>query len=187
MKPHSPKLGTCAWYGVVAQAGRLDVVTTVQKLLPRDQRRGRLHDRVAARRQVLLDQLVEACACRACRSRSWSGRESRRRSRRTSSSCCSSQAKASALTIATFGERSASPFSARSSGVVENSCVMCGSSSTSVTLLDARVPEDLAHRHAVAAAEHEHALAARRARPSPDAPAPRGSGTRRASGTAGCR
>src|SRR6185436_4364078 len=33
MKPHSPKLGTCAWYGVVASPAASIVVATVQKLL----------------------------------------------------------------------------------------------------------------------------------------------------------
>ena len=73
------------------------------------------------------------------------------------SSCCSSQANASALTIVTFGERSESPFRSRSSGAVENSCVMCGSSSTSVTRSTLAYLQHLAHRHAVAAAEDEHA------------------------------
>ena len=32
-KPHSPKLGTCTWYGVVASPTASSVLTTVQKLL----------------------------------------------------------------------------------------------------------------------------------------------------------
>ena len=32
-KPHSPKLGTCAWYGVAASPAASIVVATVQKLL----------------------------------------------------------------------------------------------------------------------------------------------------------
>jgi hypothetical protein len=31
-KPHSPKLGTCAWYGVAVKPTASSVVTTVQKL-----------------------------------------------------------------------------------------------------------------------------------------------------------
>ena len=33
MKPHSPKLGTCAWYGVALRPTDSSVVATVQKLL----------------------------------------------------------------------------------------------------------------------------------------------------------
>ena len=33
MKPHSPKLGTCAWYGVAVRPTASIVVATVQKLL----------------------------------------------------------------------------------------------------------------------------------------------------------
>jgi hypothetical protein len=33
MKPHSPKLGTWAWYGVAARPTDSSVVATVQKLL----------------------------------------------------------------------------------------------------------------------------------------------------------
>ena len=33
MKPHSPKLGTCAWYGVAVRPAASTVVATVQKLL----------------------------------------------------------------------------------------------------------------------------------------------------------
>ena len=31
-KPHSPKLGTCAWYGTVVKPTASSVATTVQKL-----------------------------------------------------------------------------------------------------------------------------------------------------------
>ena len=33
MNPHSPKLGTCAWYGVAVSPAASIVVATVQKLL----------------------------------------------------------------------------------------------------------------------------------------------------------
>jgi hypothetical protein len=33
MKPHSPKLGTSAWYGVVVRPTASSVAATVQKLL----------------------------------------------------------------------------------------------------------------------------------------------------------
>ena len=131
-------------------------------------------------------QLGRSWSCRACRARSWSDRGSRRRWRRIRRSA-SSQAKASALTIVSLRRRSAPSLSAASSGIVAEQPVICGSRSTSVTLLDARVLEHLAHRQAVAAAEHQHASAAAVRGQRRDAPAPRGSGTRRASGTAGCR
>ena len=70
----------------------------------------------------------------------------------------SSHLKASVLTTLTFGDASAWPLSPASVGFCVNSVVMAGSSSTRVMLSHAGVLEDLAHRHAVAAAQHRHLL-----------------------------